>query len=259
MATYVVRSGDTLSSIARRYSTTVQRLRALNPRISNPNMIRVGMKLHLPDTVPPPRADPPVAVYVVRPGDTLSGIATRQGTTVKRILALNPLISDPDQIHIGMALNLPGAHPPPRANSIHGEAPWYQVAYEELGVAEFAGSAHNPRIIEYHAMCSLRATNDEVPWCSSFVNWCVAQAGLTGTGDATARSWLQWSGGTTIRAPRVGCSTVLKRGTQSWQGHVGFFVEEDHSHILLLGGNQGNAVSTASDRKDDLLGYLWPR
>lgn len=45
-----------------------------------------------------------------------------------------------------------------------------KIAMKELGVRELAGSKHNPRIIEYHKATSLKATQDEVSWCSSFVN-----------------------------------------------------------------------------------------
>src|SRR5262245_39966632 len=119
-----------------------------------------------------------MALYVIRPGDSLSGIAKRQGVTLSQLLALNPQIKNPNVINVGMALNLPGEQPLPRANVIGGEAPWYQVALEELahGVAEIAGPESNPRILEYHASCTLHATNDDVAWCSAFANWCVTQA-----------------------------------------------------------------------------------
>ncbi|HEX5760734.1 MAG TPA: TIGR02594 family protein [Thermoanaerobaculia bacterium] len=73
------------------------------------------------------------------------------------------------------------------------------------------GLADNPRIVEYHRTTSLRATDDEVPWCSAFVNWCMREAGLRGTGSAAARSWLTW--GSRLATPRRGCVTVLRRGT----------------------------------------------
>lgn len=47
MTTYVVRGGDTLTSIAQRYGTTVQELAREN-RIPNPNLISVGQKLQIP-------------------------------------------------------------------------------------------------------------------------------------------------------------------------------------------------------------------
>ena len=42
MATYTVKNGDTLSGIAKKYSTTVSALLKLNPNISNANLIYVG-------------------------------------------------------------------------------------------------------------------------------------------------------------------------------------------------------------------------
>lgn len=201
-----------------------------------------------------------MAVYIVRPGDTLSGIAARQKTTLKQLRALNPQITDPNVIHVGMALNLPGDHPVPRATPLTGQAPWYQVALEELahGVVELPGGSHHARIIEYHSTCTLKATNDETAWCSAFVNWCMIQAGIKGTNNAAARSWLQWKSGAKIASPRLGCVAVFARGTNPWEGHVGFFADEDDTHVQLLGGNQGNAVSVAAQRKEKLLGYMWP-
>ena len=44
---YVVKRGDTLSAIARRYGTTVSRLMALNPYIENANLIYPGDVIRL--------------------------------------------------------------------------------------------------------------------------------------------------------------------------------------------------------------------
>jgi LysM repeat protein len=45
--TYIVKSGDTLISIARRFGVTVDALSKLNS-ISNPNSIRIGQELKIP-------------------------------------------------------------------------------------------------------------------------------------------------------------------------------------------------------------------
>jgi N-acetylmuramoyl-L-alanine amidase len=50
------------------------------------------------------------AAYTVQPGDTLSGIATRHGTTVAALAGAND-IADPDHIRAGTTLVLPGTQP----------------------------------------------------------------------------------------------------------------------------------------------------
>lgn len=133
---------------------------------------------------------------------------------------------------------------------------WLAIAIKELGVSEVPGDQHNKRIVEYHATTTLKATTDEIPWCSSFVNWCINESGLIGTNMAAARSWLGW--GARLSIPALGCVVVISRGTNVAQGHVGFYTGAEGSNIKILGGNQGNQVSVALFPKDRLLGYRWP-
>jgi len=139
------------------------------------------------------------------------------------------------------------------------DAPWMAFAEAELaaGVVEIPGPENNPRIVEYHQATDLEATDDETPWCSAFVNWCMKQAGVARTNSAAARSWLSW--GKALAAPEPGCVTVLRRGDDPTKGHVAFFVDADGAgHIRLLGGNQGNAVSIRSFPIDRVLSHRWP-
>ena len=132
---------------------------------------------------------------------------------------------------------------------------WYKIAIQELGVKEVVGG-ENPRIIEYHSTTTLKADEDEVPWCSAFVNWCIIQAGLKGTNSAMARSWLKW--GQEVKNPYKGCVVVVSRGVYP-QGHVGFFVHEQNGLIGLLAGNQGDAVSISYFNKSKVLGFREPK
>jgi LysM repeat protein/GH24 family phage-related lysozyme (muramidase) len=53
--------------------------------------------------------------YTVKSGDTMSEIAARLGITVSALLAINPLCrGNPDLLHIGQSLNLPGERPVPQ-------------------------------------------------------------------------------------------------------------------------------------------------
>lgn len=147
-----------------------------------------------------------------------------------------------------------GEAPPPVTDDT---PPWLDKGLHEIGVKEFPGPADNPRIVEYHQATSLQASDDEVAWCSSFANWCMKQAGKTGSGSAAARSWLQW--GQRLEKPRRGCIVVLKRGTSPAQGHVGFLLQNRGAVLELLGGNQGNQVKIQSFPASQLLGYRWPQ
>ncbi|MCC7542863.1 MAG: TIGR02594 family protein [Deltaproteobacteria bacterium] len=131
------------------------------------------------------------------------------------------------------------------------------IARGERGVHETPGKASTKRINEYLATVSM-APNDEIPWCSAFVNWVMRKANLPGAGKARARSWLSY--GAAIDPPKPGAIAVLWRGKPTAAtGHVGFYIgEEDAEHVLLLGGNQANAVNVSSYPKNRVLAYRWP-
>ncbi|SOY30265.1 LysM domain protein [Acetatifactor muris] len=46
--------------------------------------------------------------YTVMPGDMLSRIAVKKGISLQALTAANPQIADPDRIHVGQILNIPG-------------------------------------------------------------------------------------------------------------------------------------------------------
>ena len=97
--TYVIQPGDTLSEIAQRYGTTVSTLTSLNG-ISDPNKIYAGNTLKVPES-----EGGSAQYYTIRPGDTLSGIAQKFGTTVNALVSLNG-IPDPDKIYAGNTIRI---------------------------------------------------------------------------------------------------------------------------------------------------------
>lgn len=131
-------------------------------------------------------------------------------------------------------------------------------AAQELGTKEKPGKASNLKIDGYLATTRGAASGDETPWCSAFVNAIVEACGLQGTKSRAARSWLSWG---LECDPVPGCVVVLWRGaSNSWQGHVGFLDHVDEQgNPVLLGGNQGNAVSRRVYPRARVLGYRMPR
>ena len=103
--TYTVKSNDTLSAIANDFGVTVDQLVRWN-NISNPNLITVGQILYFSDKSSSGLGQG--ITYVVQAGDTLSGIATKFGTTVANLVSLNN-ISDPNLIYVGQVLKLPSS------------------------------------------------------------------------------------------------------------------------------------------------------
>ena len=107
---YTVRAGDTLTSIAARYGTTVAAIAAANG-IRNVNLIYVGQKLLIPGAAtgdPPPSGGTPTTyrIHTVRRGETLAQIAARYGTSVSAIARLNSL-RNVNLIYVGQRLRVP--------------------------------------------------------------------------------------------------------------------------------------------------------
>jgi len=86
-----------------------------------------------PDVTPLPVTDP--TMYVAQPGDTLSQIADRFGTTVEEIAKLNPDIANVHKILSGQHINLPP--------NIHAPNP-YGFDPNYLGLDRTAAQSINP-------------------------------------------------------------------------------------------------------------------
>ncbi len=88
---YVVRSGDNLYSIARKYNTTVTKIKSLN-NLTN-NNLSIGQELKIPSSD---------SIYIVKKGDSLYSIAKMFDTTVNSIKNKNNLTSN--NLNVGQEL-----------------------------------------------------------------------------------------------------------------------------------------------------------
>ncbi len=135
-----------------------------------------------------------------------------------------------------------------------------EVAINEFGIKEIKGLEHNARIVQYAQDSNFPwITDDETPWCSTFMNWVALQAGLNNSNSAAARSWL--TVGFETNSPEPGDVVVFWRESiHSAFGHVGIYMgySKDHSRIYVLGGNQGDAVSISAYPAERLLGFRRP-
>jgi len=113
-AAYVVKKGDTLYSIARRYHTDVKTLQHIN-NISDPSTLYVGQEIKVPATNLSAKSTPVskagTTTYKVRKGDTLSSIARKFNTSVPELQKLNHL-ANPNDLVVGSVILVPATTTP---------------------------------------------------------------------------------------------------------------------------------------------------
>lgn len=139
----------------------------------------------------------------------------------------------------------------------------YSLAQRFVGLAEESGPASNPLILAMLRLDAKWPKGDDVAWCSGFVNFVAWLLRLPRSKSLAARSWL--TVGTPIHlqsAVPENDVVILKRGrgaqpgpeTLDAPGHVGFFAGLDDATVLVLGGNQSDAVGVARFPARDVLG-----
>ena len=97
--TYKIKKGDTLSEIAKKYGTTVSTLASIN-NIKDANKIYAGVTIKIPTT------NSSYIEYTIKKGDTLSEIAKKYGTTVKKLQSING-IKNANKIYAGDTIKIP--------------------------------------------------------------------------------------------------------------------------------------------------------
>jgi LysM repeat protein len=141
---HVVRAGETLYSIARRYGSSVSAFVQANG-LRNANVIYVGQRLRIPGSSgggstrgggSPPSGG---TVHVVQRGQTLASIALRYGTTTAAIATANGL-RNPNLIYVGQRLRIPAGGGGGGAVPSGGGARWIDVDLSSQTVRAYQGN-----------------------------------------------------------------------------------------------------------------------
>jgi uncharacterized protein (TIGR02594 family) len=135
------------------------------------------------------------------------------------------------------------------------DPPWLAAARRDIGLRELPGAPTAPRIARWLQDLGAWWRDDETPWCGTAVAaWMRAADRPIPKAWYRARAWAEW--GQAIAAPLPGCVVVLAR---QGGGHVGLVVGRNAAGwLLVLGGNQGNAVNVAAFDPSRVLAYRWP-
>jgi len=143
----------------------------------------------------------------------------------------------------------------------------YELAERFIGTKEVSGHVDNPQVMAWLTADSTWPQNDEVPWCSGFVNWVCKIFRVTRSKSLRARSWLGVGTPVTLECAKQGWDVcIFKRGGTNQPGpevldapgHVAFFSahnpSEEYNWVYVLGGNQRDEVSVSRYPVSQLLG-----
>lgn len=131
---------------------------------------------------------------------------------------------------------------------------WLAAARADIGQRETLGPNDSPwirRMLQRLGATWLLGQ----PWCGGAVAvWMRADGCNIPQHWYRARAWADW--GQRLERAAHGCVVVLSR---AGGGHVGLLVGEDAAgRLLLLGGNQGDAVNVRAFSRDRVIAYRWP-
>lgn len=135
------------------------------------------------------------------------------------------------------------------------ELSWIAAARKHIGVREVPGPKNSTVIAGWLTKLKAWWSDDETPWCGTFAATCLTEAGLTPPKDwYRATAWLALP--VSLPRPAYGCIVVF---TRQGGGHVGFVVGKDKAgNLMVLGGNQGDAVNIRPFALSRVAGYRWP-
>lgn len=136
---------------------------------------------------------------------------------------------------------------------------WFKEALRLMGLREVAGPKSNKTILDMAKNLRIDYKGDDIPWCGLFVGHCVGSTlerePLPGN-VLSARAWGRFGIST---QPTMGAIMVFwRKSLGSGLGHVAFYAGEDADAYRVVGGNQGDSVSTTWIAKDRLVGARWP-
>lgn len=148
----------------------------------------------------------------------------------------------------------------------------HSLASRFIGLKESVGpTTHNPMVVAMLQLEIPSIHDDETPWCSAFANYVAWLCGPTvaRSKSLAARSWLLVGTPVPFEQAQAGFHVVVFQRGEGKQpgaevryadggwppGHVAFF---DHwnanGDAVVLGGNQGNAVSLSPMLRSRILG-----
>ncbi|WML44248.1 LysM peptidoglycan-binding domain-containing protein [Neobacillus sp. PS3-40] len=220
---YTVKSGDSLSVIAKIYNTTVTDLKSINNLTTD--LILIGQTLKIPVVQPQqpvPAPLPSQSTYTVKSGDSLFAITQNFHLTVADLKTFNGLVSD--TIYVGQVLKVTNSSitPEPKVNPLNSDA-LITEAKKYIGVPYVWGGS-TPSGFD----------------CSGFINYVYNTQGFSVPRTVATL----WAAGTTETAPQLG--DIVFFGTAgSVPTHAGIYI--GNNQFIHAGTSTGVTITDLSN------------
>ncbi|MGG3283935.1 LysM peptidoglycan-binding domain-containing protein [Paenibacillus solani] len=111
MKIHIVKEGDTLYELSKKYNVPLTKLIDANPQLVDPNQLDVGAKIKVPTepVLVPGGGQPIIHKHSVKQGDSLWKLSKAWGVTLKEIIDANPQLKNPNALLVGEVVNIPSS------------------------------------------------------------------------------------------------------------------------------------------------------
>ncbi|WEK55372.1 MAG: LysM peptidoglycan-binding domain-containing protein [Candidatus Cohnella colombiensis] len=120
MKIHMVKQGDTLYLIAKKYNVPLEDLIKANPEISNPDVLAIGTKVKI--HTQPQSAAEVIHQHIVQQGDSLWKLSKAWGIHLSDLIKANPQLKNPNALLTGEVVNIPKQTGHAEAHPHHGGA-----------------------------------------------------------------------------------------------------------------------------------------
>jgi uncharacterized protein (TIGR02594 family) len=137
---------------------------------------------------------------------------------------------------------------------------WINEAFRNIGLREIPGKNNNPTIIKWLIQLKAWWSEDETPWCGTFVAHCLMVAGMPVPKFwMRAKEYANYGAPLSINAASIPLGAICVK-SRVGGGHVFFPIARtsDNRYVFGLGGNQRNMVNITRFLIDQIDAVRWP-